>query len=94
MVDKHKPIARQMGWRVRTGRLFKDLSPDALAERAGLTCRYLERIEAGTAQATVDELVAIAGVLGLPLWFFFDVPLVGGTECPVCGTTRSRSTAE
>ena len=69
-------IARQMGERVRTGRVFKGWSPAALAEQAGLAGRYLRRIEAGTARPTADELAAIARALELPLWLVFDVPSV------------------
>ncbi|OWK40982.1 helix-turn-helix transcriptional regulator [Fimbriiglobus ruber] len=71
-------IARQMGRRVRTGRVCKGLTPDGLAERAGLTRRYLGRIEAGVEQPTADDLVAIARALELPLWFVFDVPAARG----------------
>ena len=88
--DKETRIARRMGRRVRTGRVFKGWTVTHLAARAGLTRQRLNRIEAGTGRrASADDLVAIARVLELPLWFFFDVSGDPGSPTgPVCGRPR------
>ena len=81
--DKETIIARRMGLRVRTGRVFKGVTGDELAIRTGLSRRRLEQVEAGVGlRVTADDLVVIAQSLELPLWFFFEVPL--GPESPVC----------
>ena len=81
--DKEKMIVRRMGRRVRTGRVFKNMTGTELAARAGLTRRRLKRTETGTGRrATADELTALARALELPLWFFFEVPLT--PEPSVC----------
>ena len=88
--DEQKTIARRMGLRVRAGRVFKDMTRAELAARAGLTPRRLNRIETATGRrATADELMAIARALELPLWFFFEVPLIREPSvCPACGWRR------
>jgi transcriptional regulator with XRE-family HTH domain len=85
--DKERAIARRLGRRVRTGRAFKNVATGALAARAGLTRRRLDRIETGTGRrATADEFLAIAHALDLPLWFFFEGVLVREpSACPACG---------
>jgi len=75
--DNGNVIARQIGQRVRTGRVFKGLSACQLAARAGLTERRLVRVEVGTAGVTADELVTLARALELPLWFVFEVSASG-----------------
>ncbi len=85
--DQERIIARRMGLRVQTGRVFKSLTGEELAARTGLPRWRLEQIEAGFGlRVSADDLVAIARTLELPLWFFFEVPL--GCEsppvCPVC----------
>jgi transcriptional regulator with XRE-family HTH domain len=79
-------MSRYIGRRVAAGRALKGLSAGLLAVRAGLTTRRLEKIEGGVGGATAAEVVAVARVLGLPLWFFFDVSgSCDPTICPVCG---------
>jgi transcriptional regulator with XRE-family HTH domain len=90
--DERKEITQQMGRRVSTARVLKGLSPEVLAARSGLTCRRLKRFEAGRGQVTADELVMIARILKLPLWFFFEVPILGSAKgCPDCRSAHSPS---
>jgi transcriptional regulator with XRE-family HTH domain len=83
--NQRKEIARRMGRRVRIARTCKGIATDVLAERAGLTHRQFVRFEEGRGSVTADELVAIARVLDVPLWFVFEVTLSGDTKgCPIC----------
>ncbi|MDR2161159.1 MAG: helix-turn-helix domain-containing protein [Desulfovibrio sp.] len=60
-------ISKSLGLRIRSLRLSRELSQDALAERAGMSVKHLGKIERGTVNASVQCLTDIAEALGLPL---------------------------
>lgn len=81
-------ITRKMGQRLRIARTLKGLAVDRLAMQASLTRTKLQRFESGTGQMTADELVQVASILELPLWFFFEVSVSKESPaCPLCGSS-------
>ena len=54
---------RQVGGRLRALRARRDMTQEQVAEAAGLHWKHVQRIEAGTANATVGSLVALAHAL-------------------------------
>jgi transcriptional regulator with XRE-family HTH domain len=63
-VDK---ISKSLGLRIRSLRVSRELSQDALAEMAGMSVKHLGKIERGTVNASVQCLTDIAEALDLPL---------------------------
>lgn len=58
--------ARQrVAWRVRDFRLSRNLTQEAVAARAGLAPRHLQKVEAGEVNITLLTLVKIAVALGV-----------------------------
>jgi len=50
----------QVGQRIRKLRRFRNLSQEALADRASMSAKYLSRIEIGTENPTIDLLFRLA----------------------------------
>lgn len=64
-----------VGRRVRELRVHAGLTQAALAERTGLSLRFLGQIEAGAGNASLERLAAVARALGVSVG-----ALVGGTS--------------
>ncbi|MDR2124961.1 MAG: helix-turn-helix domain-containing protein [Desulfovibrio sp.] len=60
-------ISKSLGLRIRSLRVSRELSQDALAEMAGMSVKHLGKIERGTVNASVQCLTDIAEALDLPL---------------------------
>lgn len=58
---------RAVGARIQAARFHANLTREGLAERAGLDCRSVNRIERRHASPIVDNPVRIADALGVPL---------------------------
>ena len=56
-----------MGKRLKRLRTAKDLSQAALAERAGLTREYVNKLEAGRQDPSLTTISALAKALGVPV---------------------------
>ena len=56
-----------MGRRLKALRVKKDMSRQALAEKAGLSREYIRLLEAGLYDPTVGALQKIAKALGVPV---------------------------
>jgi transcriptional regulator with XRE-family HTH domain len=61
------PTPRQMGKRLRQLRTEKEMSQAALAQRAGLTREYVNRLEAGQQDPSLTTISALAKALGVPV---------------------------
>lgn len=61
------PLSSRLGLAVRSLRRLRGLSRQALAARSGVSTRFLADIEAGTANASLRSLEAVAGALDTPL---------------------------
>jgi ribosome-binding protein aMBF1 (putative translation factor) len=58
-------LAAQFGERLRTLREDRELSQEALADRAGVHRTYVGRVERGEATPTLYSIVRLAGGLGI-----------------------------
>jgi transcriptional regulator with XRE-family HTH domain len=61
------PTPKQMGKRLRQLRTEKEMSQAALAQRAGLTREYVNRLEAGQQDPSLTTISALAKALGVPV---------------------------
>jgi transcriptional regulator with XRE-family HTH domain len=52
--------------RVRAGRVHAALTQAALAARLGVSVSYVQRVESGSQNVTLDTLAKLAGALGVP----------------------------
>ena len=65
---------RAIGNRIRDLRLERNLTQEALAERAGLDRKTVNRIETGTVSARLDQLLLIASGLRVHITDLFIGP--------------------
>ncbi|MBU1208328.1 MAG: helix-turn-helix domain-containing protein [Proteobacteria bacterium] len=62
-----KDIKRTFGQRIKTLRRFKSLTQEQLAERSGLSYKFIGEIERGTGNPTIDTIGKIARALEVPV---------------------------
>ncbi|MQB45673.1 helix-turn-helix transcriptional regulator [Rhizobium sp. ICMP 5592] len=65
------PIDAYVGSRVRMRRLMLGMSQERLADQIGVTFQQVQKYEKGTNRIGASRLQAIAGVLAVPVAFFF-----------------------
>jgi transcriptional regulator with XRE-family HTH domain len=76
-------VDRHVGGRVRMRRMMIKMSQEKLGEALGLTFQQVQKYEKGTNRIGASRLQQIAGVLGVPVDFFFsgapqgDAPAAG-----------------
>jgi transcriptional regulator with XRE-family HTH domain len=63
MVD----ITKQLGGRIRARRTERGLTQEELAHRAGLDYSYVNQIENGRRNPSLDAIARIARALGVPV---------------------------
>lgn len=64
-----KDIARQLGERIRELRKRQALTQDELAQRSGISTKYLQNLEGKTPKrASIDTLEGLAKGFEMPLW--------------------------
>jgi transcriptional regulator with XRE-family HTH domain len=91
-----------LGERLRTIRQLRGLTLKEVAEGTGLTTSFLSRLERGQTGVTVESLIRLADVYGVPMVDFFDhqpvadsLLIPSGTSMPLnVGTTPSGATSE
>lgn len=66
-------LRRRVGLRIRQLRLGGRLTQEQLAERAGLSYKFIGEVERGTGNPTVDSLAAIARAMNIDLTEFFKI---------------------
>jgi transcriptional regulator with XRE-family HTH domain len=64
-------IDRHVGGRVRMRRMMIKMSQEKLGDALGLTFQQVQKYEKGTNRIGASRLQQIAGVLGVPVDFFF-----------------------
>jgi transcriptional regulator with XRE-family HTH domain len=70
------PHARKIvGQRLRAVREQRGLSQQALAERSGLTGKFIGEVERGEKSLSIDSLYHLASALGVKMGFLGDVPI-------------------
>lgn len=62
----------QLGRRIRDFRAIKKLSQDKLAEKIGISGKYLGEVERGEANVSLEKLELIAGALGVTIGQLLD----------------------
>jgi transcriptional regulator with XRE-family HTH domain len=93
-------IDRHVGGRVRMRRMMIKMSQEKLGEALGLTFQQVQKYEKGTNRIGASRLQQIAGVLGVPVDFFFsgapqgDTPTEGFAEPAAPGYEADLLTAD
>ena len=62
-----KDIKRTFGQRIKTLRRFRSLTQEQLAERSGLSYKFIGEIERGTGNPTIETIGKIARALEMPV---------------------------
>ena len=65
-VEDAARLARNVGRRVMELRVRRGLTQQALADRLGSSLRYVQRVEAGDYNFTLESLVRLGNTLGAP----------------------------
>lgn len=84
MGSESRPILRRIAARVRARRTLLGLTARELADRAGLSPRFISQLENGQANIAIGRLDAVAGVMGIEVadlvaseeWMLKSVPMV------------------
>jgi transcriptional regulator with XRE-family HTH domain len=86
------PVDAHVGHRVRLRRVLVGMSQERLGELLGLTFQQVQKYEKGVNRIGAGRLYEIAGILGVPIGFFYDgmegeglsgaAPLGGTDEFP------------
>ena len=66
------PVDRYVGSRVRMRRITVGMSQEKLGEALGVTFQQVQKYEKGVNRVSAGRLYEIAGVLGVPVSYFFD----------------------
>ena len=69
-------IDKQVGARVRMRRLMLGMSQEKLANALGLTFQQVQKYEKGSNRIAASRLQELAGILQVPVGFFFDGPVL------------------
>ncbi|MBX3598970.1 MAG: helix-turn-helix transcriptional regulator [Rhizobiaceae bacterium] len=69
---KANPIDVHVGSRIRLRRNMMGMSQERLGESLGITFQQVQKYEKGTNRVGASRLQAIAGILGVPVAFFFE----------------------
>ncbi len=69
---KALPIDNHVGKRLRLRRSLLNISQEKLADSVGITFQQLQKYERSTNRITAGRLHQFAGVLGVPIQYFFD----------------------
>jgi transcriptional regulator with XRE-family HTH domain len=82
-IDKH------VGSRMRMRRLILGMSQEKLGEALGITFQQIQKYEKGTNRIGASRLHAMAGVLGVPVQYFYDdYPDAGPQAAPETTTAN------
>jgi transcriptional regulator with XRE-family HTH domain len=69
-----------VGKRIRIARLLCDMSLETLGNALGLAMQQVQKYESGANRISASRLSATAGILGVPICFFFDGLTPGTVE--------------
>ncbi|HEV2335725.1 MAG TPA: helix-turn-helix domain-containing protein [Stellaceae bacterium] len=74
------PVDVHVGSRVRTRRLLIGMNQETLARALGLTFQQVQKYEGGANRISASRLSQIAGILDVPISYFFsDIEAAGAT---------------
>jgi transcriptional regulator with XRE-family HTH domain len=77
------PIDRHVGSRVRMRRMMLSMSQEKLGDALGLTFQQVQKYEKGANRIGASRLQHIAGILQVPVSFFFEGSPTHDGEVPV-----------
>lgn len=66
------PVDARVGHRVRLRRMLMGMSQERLGERLGLTFQQVQKYEKGVNRIGAGRLFEIAGILSVPVSFFYE----------------------
>ncbi|MGQ0742461.1 MAG: helix-turn-helix domain-containing protein [Alphaproteobacteria bacterium] len=66
------PVDARVGHRVRLRRMLMGMSQERLGELLGLTFQQVQKYEKGVNRIGAGRLFEIAGILGVPVSFFYE----------------------
>jgi len=66
------PVDAHVGHRVRLRRMLMGMSQERLGELLGLTFQQVQKYEKGVNRIGAGRLFEIAGILGVPIGFFYE----------------------
>ena len=66
------PVDAHVGHRIRLRRMLVGMSQQHLGELLGLTFKQIQKYEKGINRISAGRLFEVAGILGVPIGFFFD----------------------
>lgn len=69
---KANPIDSHVGGRIRLRRNMIGMSQERLGDNLGITFQQVQKYEKGTNRVGASRLQAIAGILGVPVAYFFE----------------------
>lgn len=72
-VAQKEKIKALVGGRMQSLRKAKEFTQGELAEKVGISDKYLSNIECGRENPTLDTLLGVAAALGVPIWEFFQI---------------------
>ena len=72
MAKQANPIDRHVGTRLRVRRMMLGMSQTDIGDAIGVTFQQMQKYESGVNRIGAGRLHQIAGLLGVPVTFFFD----------------------
>ena len=72
------PVDAHVGHRVRLRRMLVGMSQERLGELLGLTFQQVQKYEKGINRIGAGRLFEVAGILGVPISFFYEDAAPGG----------------
>jgi transcriptional regulator with XRE-family HTH domain len=66
------PVDARVGHRVRLRRMLMGMSQERLGDLLGLTFQQVQKYEKGVNRIGAGRLFEIAGILGVPIGFFYE----------------------
>lgn len=84
--DRAPEVMRHVAANVRRHRLRRGLTQEKLAEESDLDLTYVQRVERGTANASIRVIVALADALDVPIGSLFRLAVL---KPPQRGRPRS-----
>ena len=73
------PVDAHVGHRVRLRRMLIGMSQERLGELLGLTFQQVQKYEKGINRIGAGRLFEVAGILGVPVSFFYEDADTGGS---------------
>jgi len=73
------PVDAHVGHRVRLRRMLVGMSQERLGELLGLTFQQVQKYEKGINRIGAGRLFEVAGILGVPISFFYEDAASGAT---------------